>query len=101
MEASKSRSAHARLFGTSDPTRQPSCSVIVAHSDDEIVGVGCLISKLANITVLHITDGTPPSKQDAQAAGFERLSDYARARRQECISALALAHVPQEKIVDF
>src|SRR3989442_6591582 len=106
MEASKSRSAHARLFGTSDLTRQPRCSVIVAHSDDEIVGAGCLISKLANITVLHITDGTPPSKQDAQAAGFERLSDYARAdyaraRRQECISALALANVPQEKIVDF
>ncbi len=101
MEPRKLRSAHARLFGTSDSTRQPRCSVIVAHPDDEIVGAGCLISKLAKITVLHITDGTAPSMQAAQAAGFERLSDYARARRQECISALALANVPLEKIVDF
>jgi len=101
MEPRKSRSEHARLFGTSDPTRQPRCSVIVAHPDDEIVGAGCLISRLAKITVLHITDGAPPDMQDAQVAGFERPSDYARTRRQECISALALANVPQEKIVDF
>ena len=97
----KPRSAHARLFGTGDLTRTMRCSVIVAHPADEVVGAGCLISKLVDVTVLHVTDGAPCDMQDAKAAGFEERSDYAQARRQECLAALAIANVPEDRVVDF
>jgi LmbE family N-acetylglucosaminyl deacetylase len=97
----KVRSAHARLFGTGDLTRRMGCSVIVAHPADEVVGAGCLISKLVDVTILHVTDGAPCDMHDAKAAGFEKRSAYARARRQECLAALAIAHVPEDRVVDF
>ncbi len=77
------------------------CSVIVAHPADEVVGAGCLISKLVDVTVLHVTDGAPRDMQDAKAAGFNELSDYARARREECRAALAIANVPENRVVDL
>ena len=77
------------------------CSVIVAHPADEIVGAGCLISKLVDVTVLHITDGAPGDMHDAAAAGFKDVSDYARARRQECLAALAIVNVPEERVLEF
>jgi LmbE family N-acetylglucosaminyl deacetylase len=94
-------SAHASLFGTGDLTRKMRCSVIVAHPNDEVVGAGCLISKLGDVTVLHVTDGAPRDMKHARAAGFEQRSEYARARREECLAALALAHVPKDRVVDF
>jgi LmbE family N-acetylglucosaminyl deacetylase len=95
------RSAHAKLFGTGELTRTMRCSVIVAHPDDEIVGAGCLISKLVDVTVLHITDGAPCDMHDAKAAGFRDRADFAEARKQECLAALAIANVPEDRVVDF
>lgn len=97
----KPQSAHARLFGTGDLTRTMRCSVIVAHPADEVVGAGCLISKLVDVTVLHITDGAPRDMQDAIAAGFKERDDYAQARRQECLAALAIANVPEDRVIEF
>src|SRR6267378_7632408 len=97
----KRRSAHARLFGTGDLVRTMRCAVIVAHPADEVVGAGCLISKLVDVTVLHVTDGAPRDMQDARAARFDDRSDYARARKEECLAALAIANVPQERVVDL
>jgi LmbE family N-acetylglucosaminyl deacetylase len=97
----KKRSAHARLFGTGDLTRTMRCAVIVAHPADEVVGAGCLISKLVDVTVLHVTDGAPSDMEDAEAAGFKERSEYAEARKRECISALALANVPYDRVIDF
>jgi LmbE family N-acetylglucosaminyl deacetylase len=95
------RSPHAKLFGTGDLNRVMKCSVIVAHPADEVVGAGCLISKLVDVTVLHVTDGAPGDMQDAKAAGFNQREEYAEARKQECILALAIANVPENRIVDF
>jgi len=94
-------SAHAKLFGTGDLNRTTRCSVIVAHPADEVVGAGCLISKLVDVSVLHITDGAPSDMQDAKAAGFSNRSDYAQARKEECIAALSIANVPEERVVDL
>lgn len=76
------------------------CSVIVAHPADEVVGAGCLISKLVDVTVLHVTDGAP-CDLEANAAGFKDRGAYAEARKRECISALAIANVPEDRIVEF
>ena len=100
-ERRKPWSAHTKLFGTGDLNRGRRCSVIVAHPADEVVGAGCLISKLPQVSVLHITDGAPPDMQDATAAGFRNRSDYAKARKDECIAALSIANVPEERVVDF
>src|SRR6185503_2316676 len=97
----KPRSARTKLFGTGNLNRVTRCSVIVAHPADEVVGAGCLISKLVDVTVLHITDGAACDMHDAKAAGFERRADYAAARRAECVAALALAQVPEERVVEF
>lgn len=97
----KPRSARVKLFGTGDLNRKIRCSVIVAHPADEVVGAGCLISKLVDVTVLHVTDGAPRDMQDAKAAGFEARADYARARREECLAALAIANVAEDHVVDL
>lgn len=97
----KAHSAHAKLFGSGELNPKVRCSVIVAHPADEVVGAGCLISKLADVTVLHVTDGAPRDMQDVKAAGFEERSKYAQARKQECLSALALANVAEDRVVDF
>jgi len=97
----KPRSARTKLFGTDNLNRVTRCSVIVAHPADEVVGAGCLISKLVDVSVLHVTDGAPRDMQDAKAAGFDVRSEYARTRKEECLAALALANVPQDRVVDL
>ncbi len=97
----KPRSPRVKLFGTGDLNRKMRCSVIVAHPADEVVGAGCLISKLVDVTILHVTDGAPSDMQDAKAAGFDARADYARARREECLAALAIANVPEDHVVDL
>jgi LmbE family N-acetylglucosaminyl deacetylase len=95
------RSPHTKLFGTGDLNPILKCSVIVAHPADEVVGAGCLISKLVDVTVLHVTDGAPCDMEDAKAAGFNEREAYAEARKKECISALAIANVPEHRIIDL
>ena len=93
-------SPHARLFGTGEVTSQIRCTVIAAHPGDEIVGAGFLISKLDDISVVHVTDGAR-DLQVARDAGFEDLASYAAARKKECRDALALARVSEDRIIEF
>ncbi|HET6671009.1 MAG TPA: PIG-L family deacetylase [Pyrinomonadaceae bacterium] len=97
MNKGTKRSAHADLFGSRELARQTRCVVIVAHPDDDIVGAGGLISRLEDVTVLHVTDGV--AKDDHTSDVMD--SESARARRLESRTALALANVPPEQIVEF
>ncbi len=97
----RARSAHARLFGTGDLNAATRCAVIIAHPADEIVGAGCLISKLVEVTILHVTNGAAHVPDDAVKAGVKDPSEYAHVRRQECLSALAIAHVPADRVVEL
>lgn len=101
MDRRKRRSAHASLFGTGALVGHFRCFVIVAHPDDEIIGAGGLISKLSDVTVIHLTNGAPRNTQIISEAGFEGRADYAQARRRECISALAIANVPADRILEL
>lgn len=94
------RSAHAKLFGISDFNPATKCTVIVAHPADEIVGAGCLISKLVDVAVVHVTDGARDLRE-AKAAGFDDVPSYAEARKRECRAALAVAHVSEDRVVEF
>ena len=95
------RSPHASLFGTGELNPIVKCSVIVAHPADEVVGAGCLISKLVDVTVLHVTDGAPPEMGHAGVASSPEHEIDSKALKRECKSALAIANVPADKIVDF
>lgn len=87
------RSPHARLFGTGELTRGTRCAVIVAHPADEIVGAGCLISKLVDVSILHVTDGVVKETH--------RRNKQAKNLRQQCLCALALADVPARRVFEL
>lgn len=94
-------SPHASLFGTGELNPVMKCSVIVAHPADEVVGAGCLISKLSDVTVLHVTDGVRPEARDIGVATPPEQEIDPEALKRECRSALAIANVPEDRIVDF
>ena len=100
MNKGTKRSAHADLFGSTELARPIRCVVIVAHPDDDVVGAGGLISRLDDVTVLHVTDGIPKNGTAAEAGSGEG-SQSARSLIRESRSALALAHVPSDQIIEF
>ena len=71
--------------------------VVVAHPDDEVLGCGALLSRLENVTVVHVTDGAPRDGDDAHRQGFETPDAYAKARWREARAALDLAGVPETR----
>ena len=97
MDGRKRVSAHASLFGTTDLVRHSRCSVIVAHSCDEIIGAGGLISRLREVTVLHVTGSS--SGKPSPAAEVAAQNDDARTKA--CISALALANVSLDHVIEL
>ena len=68
--------------------------VVAAHPDDETVGMGARLARLAaNLAILTVTDGAPRDMADAAAYGFATVEDYAAARRVEMANAMALAGI--------
>lgn len=66
-------------------------SVVVAHPDDEVIGVGSRLAALQQLSLVQITDGAPRNLGDVRAAGHTTCAEYARARRAERQCALAIA----------
>jgi LmbE family N-acetylglucosaminyl deacetylase len=69
--------------------------VVVAHPDDETIGMGGQLPDLPAITVVHVTDGAPRALADAHRAGYADWPDYAAARRREVVAAMRLAGIPE------
>src|SRR5947208_6462118 len=63
--------------------------IVVAHPDDETIGLGAQLCHLEDALLVHVTDGAPRDGRDAAAYGFATLADYAAARRAELAAALA------------
>ncbi|WP_114769978.1 PIG-L deacetylase family protein [Microvirga subterranea] len=76
-------------------------AVVVAHPDDETIGLGAQLPRLDGITIVHVTDGAPRSGHDVADRGYASWRDYADARRQELVTAMALARVPADALVSF
>jgi LmbE family N-acetylglucosaminyl deacetylase len=62
--------------------------IVVAHPDDETVGMGAQLYKLHNALLLQVTDGAPRDGRDAAGHGYASIADYAFARRVELDAAL-------------
>lgn len=80
-------------------TRPGRVAIVVAHPDDETVGVGGHLAELSAATLVMVTDGAPRSMAGARRAGFETSAAYAAARRRELLSAMTLAGVPACRIL--
>jgi N-acetylglucosamine malate deacetylase 2 len=63
-------------------------TVVVAHPDDETLGMGAQLCRLDDALLVHSTDGAPRDGEDARNYGFATPADYAAARRQELTAAL-------------
>jgi LmbE family N-acetylglucosaminyl deacetylase len=74
-------------------------AVVAAHPDDETLGFGVGMTRLADLTLIHVTDGAPSNMADARRAGFRSRSAYAEARVKELDAALAvLGVVPNQRL---
>ncbi len=68
--------------------------IVVAHPDDEVLGVGTLLSRFRNLrAIVHVTDGAPRRGSDAANAGAASWQDYAALRRREFEAAMRTAGV--------
>lgn len=63
--------------------------IVVAHPDDETVGLGAMLDRFADLRLIHVTDGAPRDMGDAAAAGYASRKAYADARAAELDAALA------------
>ena len=88
-----------RALATDAPIDARSVAVVVAHPDDVVIGVGGRLPSLTQVSVVHVTDGAPRSMYDARAAGYKTREDYARARRREAETSLALAGIAPEQVL--
>jgi len=67
--------------------------LIVAHPDDEILGLGGQLAGIPDLVLIHVTDGAPRDLADARRAGFDTRSAYAHERTRELDRALQAAEV--------
>lgn len=62
--------------------------IVVAHPDDETIGMGAQLCRLRDALLMQVTDGAPRDGRDAGTHGFSTITDYAFARRVELHAAL-------------
>ena len=74
-------------------------AVVVAHPDDETLGLGARLKHLRDFKLIHLTDGSPRDLRDAHREGFSDRGAYAAARARELDRALhELDARPRERI---
>jgi N-acetylglucosamine malate deacetylase 2 len=92
-------SLEALLEPAKIPRPLPFTMVVVAHPDDEVIGLGSLLPRLRDAVFVYVTDGSPRSLDDAYTNGLSTREEYARARHEELTRALVLAGIKQPKTV--
>lgn len=77
--------------------------LVAPHPDDETIGAGIWMHRHreSNLTVLHVTDGSPRDISFAKSVGFESREEYAGARRRELLAALAEVGLPDRQLRTF
>jgi LmbE family N-acetylglucosaminyl deacetylase len=64
---------------------------VFAHPDDETIACGGQLRRFANLELIVVTDGAPPSETYATRKGFATVEVYAEARWAELVAALEAA----------
>jgi LmbE family N-acetylglucosaminyl deacetylase len=78
----------------------PATAVVVAHPDDEVVGAGSRLPRLAGARFVYLTDGAPRDGGDAAVHGLS-VAQYAQARRRERDAALRLCGIAPAQALDL
>lgn len=86
-----------KLVDGTQSSKAPKTVVVVAHPDDEAIGVGARLKSLPDALIVHVTDGAPRDPVYAQKKGFATREEYARARQDELLAALSLVGVGPER----
>ena len=76
-------------------------AAVLAHPDDEAVGLGAQLPRLPGIALVHVTDGAPRDLGDARRLGFATAEAYAAERRRELERAAALAGIGPDALIGF
>lgn len=86
------------LAALSDPEAPPidahHVALVIAHPDDEMIGVGGQLARLRDLMIVLVTDGAPLDMRDARACGHDARMSYANARREELRRALVASESP-------
>lgn len=80
-----------------EPPR-PSAMLVLAHPDDEAVGMASLLPSLTLAAFVYLTDGAPMASADADAAGCGSRDASATVRRGELLSALESAGIAAARV---
>lgn len=76
----------------------PRVLAVVAHPDDEVLGLGGRMRHVAaQLHVAYVSDGAPDDEGFFRPLGFEHREEYAAARRAEALQGLALARVVESR----
>lgn len=75
----------------------PATMVVGAHPDDETVGVGSRMPRLAHARFVCVTDGAPRNGHDASRHGLTP-QQYAQARRRELEAVFARCGIPAQRL---
>jgi LmbE family N-acetylglucosaminyl deacetylase len=72
--------------------------MVVAHPDDEAVGLGGHLLGLPALRLVYITDGAPHDLRDARSHGFADGAAYRATRRRELEATLRLANISLRQV---
>jgi LmbE family N-acetylglucosaminyl deacetylase len=90
---------HVPFAGAAARVPVPRVLAVVAHPDDEVLGLGARMGCVASeLHVAYVSDGAPADPRFYRPLGFEQREHYASARRAEARRALGLAGVAEARV---
>lgn len=81
------------LAGQEERIFARSLAIVVAHPDDETIGIGGQLGRLDGVLIVHLTNGAPRPMSYGRTIGFTTRRAYAAARRAEFERAMAQGEV--------
>ena len=76
-------------------------AIVVAHPDDEAIGIGGSLARLKTPWIVHVTDGGTLDPKFSRQQGFDSPEAYSRARLDEVKAAMRLVGIPPQRLINL